>query len=107
MTLYAEFFKFTEARKPGKALYYLMANHYQILGIEYSATPAQIRTAYKRKAMLYHPDRNPGSKEDEETFKQINEAYHMLSNPIKKARYDAQFNVDPISPIDYQRELDR
>lgn len=84
-----------------------MANHYQILGIEYSATPAQIRTAYKRKAMLYHPDRNPGSKEAEETFKQINEAYHTLSNPIKKARYDAQFNVDPISPIDYQRELNR
>ena len=84
-----------------------MANHYQILGIEYSATPAQIRTAYKRKAMRYHPDHNPGSIESEEIFKQINEAYHTLSNPIKKARYDAQFNVDYATPTDYQREVNR
>jgi len=49
-----------------------MANLYQILGIEYSAKAGQIRTAYKRKAMLYHPDRNPGSIEAEETFKQMN-----------------------------------
>ena len=64
-----------------------MGNYYEILGIEYAATATQIRAAYKRKAMRYHPDHNPGSPEAEELFKMVNEAYHTLSDAVKKARY--------------------
>src|SRR5688500_19575309 len=46
--------------------------------------------AYKRLAMKYHPDHNPGSADAEEISKRVNEAYHTLSDPIKKSRYDAQ-----------------
>ena len=80
-----------------------MGTFYQILGIDHSASSAQIRAAYKKKAMLYHPDHNPGSREAEEMFKAVNEAYHVLADPLKKARYDSQFYV-PISyatPEDY------
>lgn len=68
-----------------------MTDHYQILGLSQTATAAQIRTAFKRLAMQYHPDRNPGNPMAEEIFKQVNEAYHILSDPLKKARYDSRF----------------
>src|SRR5688572_14923630 len=84
-----------------------MATFYQILGADHSATPAQIRAAYKKKAMLYHPDHNPGSKEAEEMFKDVNEAYHTLSDPIKKSRYDSQFTITYATPIDYRREANK
>jgi len=84
-----------------------MENHYEILGIDHSATPAQIRAAYKRKAMRFHPDHNPGSREAEEMFKKINEAYHTLTDPLKKARYDSHVNPTYASPIDYQREVNK
>jgi tetratricopeptide (TPR) repeat protein len=84
-----------------------MGNYYEILGIEYSATAAQIRAAYKRKAMQYHPDHNPGSKEAEEMFKMVNEAYHTLSDAVKKARYDSNLNVSYPDPMDYIREINR
>jgi curved DNA-binding protein CbpA len=67
-----------------------MADYYEILGIDRTADSTQIRTAYKRLAMQFHPDRNPGNKEAEEIFKNINEAYHVLSDPLKKSRYDAR-----------------
>lgn len=66
-----------------------MTNYYEILGIDVSATSAQIRASYKRLAMEYHPDHNPGNTQAEEVFKLVNEAYHTLSDPLKKARYDA------------------
>lgn len=69
-----------------------MANFYQLLGIDETASSTQLRAAYKRMAMQYHPDRNAGDKEAEEMFKLINEAYHVLTDPVKKARYDARLN---------------
>lgn len=67
-----------------------MADYYEVLGIQKTATSDEIRAAYKRLAMQYHPDHNPGSLEAEEVFKRVNEAYHTLSDPLKKSRYDAQ-----------------
>jgi len=84
-----------------------MATFYQILGVDHSATPAQIRAAYKKKAMLYHPDHNPGSKEAEEKFKLVNEAYHALSDPVKKSNYDSQSTISYATPIDYRREANK
>jgi hypothetical protein len=68
-----------------------LSDYYQILGVSQSADQAQIRAAYKRLAMQYHPDRNMGDRGAEEMFKKINEAYHILSDPLKKARYDSRF----------------
>ena len=65
-----------------------MNDYYEILEIGRNASAIEIRAAYKRQAMLYHPDRNSGDKEAEEKFKLINEAYHILSDPLKKFRYD-------------------
>ena len=84
-----------------------MANYYEILGIEKSANAAQIRAAYKKKAMRYHPDHNLGSKEAEEMFKIVNEAYLTLSNPVKKSHYDAQINFTYSNRVDYQREINK
>ncbi len=61
---------------------------YEILGIDKSATAEQIKKAYRKKAIEYHPDKNPGDKEAEEKFKKAAEAYEVLSDPDKKARYD-------------------
>lgn len=68
-----------------------VADYYQILGLPQTATSTQIRSAFKRLAMQYHPDRNPNNPMAEEIFKQVNEAYHILSDPLKKARYDSRF----------------
>ncbi len=68
-----------------------MTDYYSILGINQTADSAQIRAAYKSLALQYHPDRNPGNPQAEELFKTINEAYHILSDPLKRARYDARF----------------
>ncbi|WP_306353010.1 molecular chaperone DnaJ [Flavobacterium sp. '19STA2R22 D10 B1'] len=61
---------------------------YEILGISKSATAAEIKKAYRKKAIEYHPDKNPGNKEAEESFKMAAEAYEILSDTDKKARYD-------------------
>ena len=63
-------------------------DYYKILGLERSAGTDEVRKAYRKLAMQYHPDRNPNNKQAEEKFKEINEAYQVLSDKQKRARYD-------------------
>ncbi|MBO6079393.1 MAG: DnaJ domain-containing protein, partial [Bacteroidales bacterium] len=63
-------------------------DYYEVLGVTKEASADEIKKAYRKLAMKYHPDRNPGDKEAEEKFKEAAEAYDVLSNPDKKARYD-------------------
>ncbi len=65
-----------------------MKDYYKILGVSENATQEEIKQAYKKLAMKYHPDRNPGDKQAEEKFKEINEAYSVLSDPEKRKQYD-------------------
>src|SRR6266511_4737833 len=63
-------------------------DYYKVLGLGKNATPEEIKRAYRKLAVKYHPDKNPGDKTAEERFKEINEAYAVLSDPQKKAQYD-------------------
>ncbi len=63
-------------------------DYYEVLGVEKNASAEEIKKAYRKKAIQYHPDKNPGNKEAEEKFKEAAEAYDVLSNPDKRARYD-------------------
>ena len=70
-----------------------MQDFYEALGVSRVASQTQIKAAFKKMAMRYHPDRNPGNKQAEETFKFLNEAYHTLSDPVKRSRYDSRFHI--------------
>src|SRR5690349_4655854 len=63
-------------------------DYYQSLGVSRTASADDIRKEYRKLAMKYHPDRNPNDKQAEDKFKEINEAYQVLSDPEKRARYD-------------------
>ncbi|TVZ25627.1 molecular chaperone DnaJ [Gillisia sp. Hel_I_86] len=63
-------------------------DYYEILGLSKSATTAEIKKAYRKKAIEFHPDKNPGDSKAEETFKKAAEAYEILSNDDKRAKYD-------------------
>lgn len=66
-----------------------MSDFYEILGVSRDADLETIKKAYRELALKYHPDRNPDNPSAEEKFKRVNEAYSTLSDPDKKARYDA------------------
>ncbi|HEX2969917.1 MAG TPA: molecular chaperone DnaJ [Bacteroidales bacterium] len=63
-------------------------DYYEVLGVPKTATKEEIKKAYRKQALKYHPDKNPGDKKAEENFKEAAEAYEILSNDEKKARYD-------------------
>ena len=67
-----------------------------MLGVDRNASAGDIKKAYRKLAIQYHPDKNPGDKEAEEKFKEAAEAYGVLSDPDKKARYD-QFGFEGVS----------
>lgn len=70
---------------------------YEILGLKKGASEAEIKSAFRKLAVKYHPDKNKGDKKAEEKFKEINEAYGILSDPEKKKKYDmfGHAGVDP------------
>ena len=68
-----------------------LKNYYTLLGISNTATANEIKTAYRELAKKYHPDKNHGNKSAEEYFKEIQQAYAILSNPEKRKKYDLKF----------------
>lgn len=63
-------------------------DYYEVLGVKRDASDDEIKKAFRKMALKYHPDKNPGDKEAEEKFKEINEAYQVLSDPQKRSQYD-------------------
>ena len=63
-------------------------DYYEILGVSHSTSEEDVKKAYRKLALRYHPDRNPGDKTAEERFKEVSEAYQVLSDPDKRSQYD-------------------
>ena len=63
-------------------------DYYEVLGVVKSASPEEIKKAYRKSALKYHPDKNKGDKASEDKFKEASEAYHVLSNTERKQGYD-------------------
>lgn len=74
-----------------------MVNYYHVLGLTENATPEEVKSAFKKLAVKYHPDKHPGRPEMEEKFKEINEAHQILSDPYEKARFDLKLKYQQFS----------
>lgn len=72
-------------------------DYYEVLGLRKGASDDEIKKAFRKKAMQYHPDKNPGDKVSEEKFKEVNEAYGILADPDKKDKYD-RFGFAGVDP---------
>ncbi|MGI6212832.1 MAG: molecular chaperone DnaJ [Anaerovoracaceae bacterium] len=72
-------------------------DYYEVLGLKKGASEDDIKKAFRKMALKYHPDRNPGDKDAEEKFKEVNEAYSVLSDPDKKSKYD-RFGFAGVDP---------
>ena len=72
-------------------------DYYEVLGVAKNSSEEEIKKSYRKLAMKHHPDRNPGNKESEEKFKEVKEAYEMLTNAEKRDAYDryGHAGVDP------------
>lgn len=81
-------------------------DYYKILGVNKNTPPDEIKKAYRKLALKYHPDKNPGNKEAEEQFKKINEAYAVLSDTEKRKQYDT-FGSDAFSQRFSQEDIFR
>ena len=85
------------------------ADYYKTLGVAKTATEAEIKKSFRKLAQKYHPDKNPGDKEAERRFKEINEAYTVLSDAEKRGQYDRfganweQYARSGVNPDDFAR----
>jgi len=77
-------------------------DYYEILGLKKNATPEELKKTYRKLALKYHPDRNSSDGNAEKKFKEINEAYQVLSNPEKRARYDQFGSTEGMGGFDFQ-----
>ena len=79
-----------------------MPDYYEILGIQSTATARQIKIAYRKLALKYHPDKNPGNHLAETKFIEVAEAYQILSNPLKRNQYDNGLEIDPNTNYEHE-----